>query len=317
MYILKKEGMGKWISFLREKFTVFAPVFDGVMVMRVLMDEKPVLENRMRLPPKCIIFPQTEKIFGFSERLKVDLPKDKILLLGVRPCDARSLKIFDEMFMDDPYYLARRENLLIIALSCNSPGVNCFCTSVGGSPFSSENADLLLTDLGDCYYVDVLSGRRRELIGDFDRAEEEHERRKEELKKRAEKNMKRKVNTDIRKILQKLWNSPLWEEVARRCISCGICTYLCPACYCFDLQDEDYRRVRVWDSCIFEEYTLQASGHNPRPTRMHRYRNRVYHKFDYLPENIKVVGCVGCGRCIDLCPANIDIVEVIERVGQG
>jgi hypothetical protein len=223
MYILKKEGMGKWISFLREKFTVFAPVFDGVMVMRVLMDEKPVLENRMRLPPKCIIFPQTEKIFGFSERLKVDLPKDKILLLGVRPCDARSLKIFDEMFMDDPYYLARRENLLIIALSCNSPGVNCFCTSVGGSPFSSENADLLLTDLGDCYYVDVLSGRRRELIGDFDRAEEEHERRKEELKKRAEKNMKRKVNTDIRKILQKLWNSPLWEEVARRCISCGIC----------------------------------------------------------------------------------------------
>ena len=31
---------------------------------------------------------------------------------------------------------------------------------------------------------------------------------------------------------------PLWEETAHRCLNCGVCTFLCPTCYCFDTYDE-------------------------------------------------------------------------------
>ena len=106
-----------------------------------------------------------------------------------------------------------------------------------------------------------------------------------------------------------------------RCLGCGICTYVCPTCHCFDIQDElrgqDGRRVRTWDSCMYPEYTIHTSGHNPRPARMNRLRNRFYHKFKYYHDNFDVHLCVGCGRCVDNCPVNIDIIEVMGQVEEG
>jgi heterodisulfide reductase subunit C len=117
--------------------------------------------------------------------------------------------------------------------------------------------------------------------------------------------------------LDKIFEDKLWRDISLKCLSCGICTYLCPTCHCFDMQDEttlkNGARVRVWDTCMNPEYTIHASGHNPRPTRMNRTRNRVYHKFSYIPKNHKVIACVGCGRCINECPVNIDIIDVIEQ----
>jgi len=102
-----------------------------------------------------------------------------------------------------------------------------------------------------------------------------------------------------------------------RCLGCGICTFLCPTCHCFDIQDETLEsngaRVRIWDSCMFREYSLQASGYNPRPEQTSRVRNRVFHKFSYFPKNHQEFGCVGCGRCISECPVNIDIVEIVNK----
>ena len=64
---------------------------------------------------------------------------------------------------------------------------------------------------------------------------------------------------------------------------------------------------------MYPEYTMQASGYNPRPDKMNRIRNRVFHKFNYLPKNNQIFGCVGCGRCITECPVNIDIIEVVNQ----
>ncbi|MCK4896541.1 MAG: 4Fe-4S dicluster domain-containing protein [Candidatus Heimdallarchaeota archaeon] len=105
-----------------------------------------------------------------------------------------------------------------------------------------------------------------------------------------------------------------------KCIGCGTCTYLCPTCHCFDMQDEATldkgARIRVWDACMFPEYTMHTSGHNPRPARMHRVRNRFYHKYSYFPKNSDVIACTGCGRCIRYCPVNIDIIELMNRVSE-
>jgi len=44
------------------------------------------------------------------------------------------------------------------------------------------------------------------------------------------------------------------EEIGNRCIECGGCTYVCPACTCFTVSDRqasanEVERVRIWDSC--------------------------------------------------------------------
>jgi ferredoxin len=126
--------------------------------------------------------------------------------------------------------------------------------------------------------------------------------------------------SEVAEKLDGMFEHPIWYESARKCIGCGTCTYLCPTCHCFDMQDESTlskgARIRVWDSCMYPEYTHHASGHNPRPARMNRVRNRVYHKFNYFPKNAEEFGCTGCGRCIEYCSANIDIIEIINKIGE-
>jgi sulfhydrogenase subunit beta (sulfur reductase) len=130
--------------------------------------------------------------------------------------------------------------------------------------------------------------------------------------------VKRRMNCEnIARILDNIYENNYWNDIAMKCLGCGICTFLCPTCHCFDIQDETLgckgARVRVWDSCMYREYTLQASGYNPRPGKMNRIRNRVFHKFNYFSKNHKIFGCVGCGRCITECPVNIDIVETVNK----
>ena len=102
-------------------------------------------------------------------------------------------------------------------------------------------------------------------------------------------------------------------------IACGKCKEACEKeCIDFDMQDEskgtEGRRARMWDSCMFSEYTMHTSGHNPRPARTNRLRNRVFHKFKYYPDNFGETLCVGCGRCIDSCPVNVDIADIVAGV---
>jgi len=122
---------------------------------------------------------------------------------------------------------------------------------------------------------------------------------------------------------RRLFNDSYWRHLADRCLGCRVCTFVCPACRCFDVRDEVarrrvgqtvYHRLRAWDACTSEPYRRIAGGHNPRPTPHTRLRNRFYCKFTYYPDDIGPLGCVGCGRCIEACPVNIDILEVISDV---
>ena len=251
--------------------------------------------------------------------------KDTIVF-GIRPCDARSFTLLDPVFegdVPDPYYLARRSKAALVGIACTAPFVNCFCTSIGGNPFGREGLDLLFIDSDDSFTVEVITERGKDITGKTasllsPAAPEESN---------ALNNSRRKPRTKLTGILiltglpEKLashFEHPLWKEFALKCIGCGICTYSCPTCYCFDMQDETTpkqgRRVRTWDSCMFAEYTLHASGHNPRATRTERFRNRIYHKFKFNLDNFGAYSCVGCGRCISLCPVNIDLIDYLSRV---
>ncbi len=127
------------------------------------------------------------------------------------------------------------------------------------------------------------------------------------------------VETDgITASLDRAVDSPLWDRVHRTCLGCGVCTYLCPTCHCFVISDTKRgargERVRCWDACQYPAFTLEASGHNPRPTPRERLRHRMLHKFSYFPKDFGKHACVGCGRCVEHCPVNLDLREVIAAV---
>ena len=333
-YILLKEDLPKFIKELIDKYKVFAPVDDNdVTLFKEIKNPKEMnlKYNNSKLPPKSLLFCQTETLFKFTPgtKGKIQSPgidNGKKAVFGIRPCDAKSFSIIDPVFkedFEDPFYLSKRENLLLVGLSCTNPYSNCFCTSFKDSPASSKYVDILLTDIGNKYFVEVNGDKGKQIVKSklFKPAAKTDEDKKNEVEKKAKDQIIRyQKNDGIAEKLDKIFENHFWKEVADKCLRCGACTYLCPTCHCFDIQDEatmtDGARVRIWDTCMIPEYTLQASGYNPRPERMNRMRNRVYHKYNYYPKNLGVIACVGCGRCIDNCPVNIDIIDVVNRAGE-
>ena len=335
---LPKEKLPELLGEIGSKFELVGPIEEnGFLAFRKINDPKEINLDILlsRVPPKSLIFQQTETLFTYAKGKdsKVQTPKieeTKRVIFGIRSCDARGFDIIDPVFMGkkegdytDPFYTKRRNRSILIGLSCNEPDANCFCTSFDDSPANTKHVDILFTDIGDKYYVEVVTEKGEDLIKKvskiFSKATEKEGNIRKETEKAAIDAISRKMNTEgVVEKLDKMFEHEFWVETARSCIGCGICTYLCPCCHCFDIQDESTLklggRVRVWDSCMYEEYTHHASGHNPRPSRMNRVRNRVYHKFNYFPKNDGIFGCTGCGRCIDYCPVNIDIIEVIDKV---
>ncbi len=283
------------------------------------------------VPPKANFFPPMEEMFSFqkdSEGYHIELPASderKQLIFGIRPCDARALAILDMTFHDtyeDPYYLSKRKNTVLVGLGCTNPYDSCFCTSLGISPGESPEVDLMLTDIGDGFLIEPISEAGKELItktSGTEEATEADEARAKEVKEAAYNKVARKIDTEgIKdKLLSHFDNQDYWEKVAAKCISCGICTFLCPTCYCFDISDELVKkqgeRFRSWDSCAFCIYTKMPME-NPRIEKWRRVRQKVCHKYEFYPMNFDVIACTGCGRCIRQCPVNWDITQTLEGV---
>jgi ferredoxin len=334
-FILPKNKMDDFLRMLASEQPLIAPVKkDSIVSYQLVTDPKDVLLDFSNsiVPPKGVFFPQTETLFNFwadKGEIEPESKQKEMVAFGIRPCDGRAISILDHIFggdYKDPYYLERRARTVIVGLSCSEPGSNCFCTSLGGGPSSKEGLDILLTDLGDRYYLEVLSEKGEKLFckaaGLTSPATNTDTQEKNALLHEVEGKFKRKV-ANVSKVQEKmveLYGGKFWDETSLRCLGCGICTYLCPTCHCFDIQDEvtgrKGRRVRMWDSCMFKEYTLHASGENPRPRRVERFKNRLYHKYKYYPENFKIIACVGCGRCISKCPANLDLIDILSGVGK-
>ncbi len=293
------------------------------------------------LPPKKVLFPQREVFLEFAKTLagghetlevKEALPEAKpAVIIGARPCEARAAWMLDEVFggeFKDVYYWKRRDQTTLVGLACTTPpSENCFCTSVEGSPHSEEGLDLLLTDLGDKYYVQSLSAKGEKLIAAAKELFADPNSEAKKLIKAAhaesEKKIKRRLKgaRPIAEKLKGMFDSALWDEESMSCLRCGICTYLCPSCHCFDISDEvdnpsplRGQRVRTWDTCQFPDFTMHSSGHNPRPDKASRLRQRLLHKFQYFIQVYDKFMCVGCGRCITLCPVGIDIIKVLDKV---
>jgi ferredoxin len=252
-------------------------------------------------------------------------PAHPWVLFGVRLCDAKGLMLLDLLFADreaDPYYVRRRESCTVVALRCDEPTVECFCETAGSVLSAPEGADVVLTPLEGRFLVESFSPKGEALVaGAGALLAEAHAadlEAKGETVRQAAAAQRRQVNLEgIRDaIAARFDDQDLWRRFSRACVGCGICTFLCPTCSCFDVLDDaagaNGKRYRCWDSCQFDQFCLEASGHDPRPERWVRQRNRVAHKLYYSVDRFGRVTCVGCGRCIRHCPVNVDITEAVR-----
>ena len=240
--------------------------------------------------------------------------------VGLRPCDARAVKLLDKVFLApphvDPYWKAKREKTVLVTLACNTPCDTCFCMGVGSGPFDALGSDVLLIDMGATYLVQITHPKAEPLFASLEVAPADTIEAVQTLRQTAE--SKIAVPFDTQQVQEKLYaifDSTFWDKVQETCLGCGVCTYLCPTCHCFDIVDETQRgeRVRNWDTCMFRIYSQEASGHNPRTSALERTRNRIMHKYAYFADKHGAFACTGCGRCVRHCPVNIDIREIIRN----
>lgn len=332
---IAKADINQWLDQLLKDYVVYAPtrVANFVAYRQIASPEDVVWDCLVtREPPKGVFFPQTETLFQYVRAANdlqlrpLDAVENERILWGVRPCDAQAMLVQDAVFNTpdalDVYYANKREKTAIIGIGCNQPLSTCFCTSVGGGPFKKDGVDIFLTDLGDVYLAEALTEKGEKLLQApwFRPADKADLESAKAIEKTALKRLPAPMSMEaIKQRLDAMINSPFWDEVQATCLGCGVCTFLCPVCHCFDIVDEGTsscgQRVRNWDTCQYCIYTLEASGHNPRPSGKERTRQRLMHKFDYYLVNQGVIGCVGCGRCVQLCPVNLDIRQILVELG--
>lgn len=340
--VLSKERLEAFVAGLMSKYEVVGPkrkpeaeqfYFDRIEDVSELRLDYPTT----LLSPKKYFQPQEEALVRFDATGEPPEVEEVIeaparVVFGVHPCDINALWLLDAVFSDspeDPNYLTRRSRALVVGLNCLKPcDEHAFCADMGTHE-ATTGYDLMLTDLGEVYFVDIGTERGEELVGGagLPDATNAEFARLQEVKVAKTAAFTPRLPFDTRylpDILEESRDSLIWEATARRCFSCGSCNLVCPTCYCFDVFDEvdltlkrGERRRRL-DGCMLERFARVAGGENFRAQPADRLRHRIFRKGKYLVEKYGRPGCVGCGRCDRVCLAKISSKEMyIQIAGSG
>lgn len=339
--IIDKENIKGLLEETLNEWNVFVPQKNksgDVWLKEILKDNR--LEDTLRttalgeedavIPAKDLFFPQVESMFELKEnKLKETVESSPKLLFGIKPCELSGIKFCDDFFkrnFQDIYYLKRIENRFIVAIGCLIPArPTCFCTSAKSGPFAKNGFDLQLIDAGDIYFVECETQEAEDFIAKYGKffSDSPGESKKiiEQIKQRATDAIELKV--DFEKALELMTQEDFvpeenYKRIAQVCIYCGGCIYVCPTCTCFNMIDNTNAsstlRLRNWDACVFEGYTREASGHNPREEKWQRTARRYEHKLKYDFRTTGKSGCVGCGRCLFSCPVNLGMSKFIQEI---
>ncbi len=281
-------------------------------------------------PPKTFFFPAREIMAGYFAG-SPEADDRSLVILGVKGCDAAALVVYDRVMTEggfvDERYKRRRDASLVIGTDCASIWPTCFCTLVGLKPTPEMGVDLNLSTVEDGFLVDVRTEKGNAFYeankyyfrdATMEEIAESIGKRKKTISMLDDLNKKFDYKVRPHEIIKGTLGSPAWGGITKYCVECGACNIACPSCTCFMLRDRrarsGYERDEVWDACLKGSYGRVAGGANSRPILSQRYNNRLQCKFDYSFDRLNMYTCTGCGRCIETCPARIDMREALKTL---
>ncbi len=289
-------------------------------------------------PPKRFVLPHIERLLkvktsGNEILIEPTYEEPKLAIFGIRSCDLAGINHLDRFYLGrefrDIYYEKRRSNLLLVNMVCTDPDQDindeCFCVCADTGPAARDHFDLQLMDLGDDFMA-VAGTPAGEAIFDnaiFRRCVETDVDRRHAILNNVRKSFKSTTSwfsATVRYISRGNVLEKTWEEIGNRCLECGGCTYVCPACTCFTVSDRsvgpgEIERVRIWDACALSGFTRMAGGHNPRKAIHDRRNRRFFRKLaHYFIQRELSMACVGCGRCAAVCHGDVGMPSVVEII---
>ncbi len=324
---VNKEEFKELFDELKTRYNIVAPVLKdknkkSLIEYHYINDFTRIVRDKQPdSSPKNIIFPQNTPVGNYNKNTQYYDKDKETLILGVRSCDIEAIKTLDQVFIEDEMYIDttyknRREKITLVGLSCPDRNESCFCDTLGLDPVESDYAPLYMFKEENEFWIKVKDEEFESIFANL--PDGDQKKLSELIEKRTNTFKESSFELDIPIPLpeKEMFEADIWEEMSEKCLGCGICTYYCPTCYCFNFiwegEDGEFTKYKNWDSCMFAAYSAHASGHNPRDSKDKRYRNRIMHKFSYHPLNYEGLGCVGCGRCIDRCPVNLDIRKALK-----
>ena len=337
LYFIDKPNLDRLIKSLSKIYSIFAPVkSDSGRFYKKVGDEglggATIGEIRAVEPIKSFYFPARARIAEYFSKENPDKNEKPFAIIGAKSCDLESFRVMDYVYAQepfrDPFYIAKREQGLIISSDCTCYGETCFCVAIGIMPYPLEGFDINLSEAEGGYIAECGSLKGEQILKEYfklfqgaepyiGKREANRKRLKEDLLEHVKKSRIPQKDS-IQNAFKGKFDSGLWEETAKTCVECGACNMICPACHCFILMDQKkdngFERLRMWDSCLLMHFARVAGGANPRKLLGQRLRNRFDKKFNFFPDTIGKFGCTGCGRCTEACPGKIDIREVLSKL---
>lgn len=276
-------------------------------------------------PARLTVSTSTRDSNGWSFETPPSEPK-RLAFLGVRACELAAIAVQDRVFLDGPFvdddYAARRDATLLIAVNCGQAAETCFCTSMETGPRCRSGFDLALTETSEGFVIESGSTKGDALLAQLptDACTPDQAEQPEQVTDEAARQISKRLDRDgLRDLLLGNLDHPQWDDVASRCLSCTNCTMVCPTCFCMsveevsDLSGDRIERVRQWDSCFNPGFS-DMSGGPVRTGIRSRYRQWLTHKLASWEDQFGTSGCVGCGRCITWCPAEIDLTQEVAEI---
>lgn len=262
MLIIEKNDINKFLEELagkmpviipsrREKFGAVESVFEKFEIgMGIDFDYAPTLRSI-----KEFFLPAIEKIFSVENKgskISVSPAPKPFIVFGLNERDLEALKQLDEIMSGsnpDFFYFQKRDEATIIGLINESAKI-------------FPAGDLILVKINDGQYEALAATEKGKALTKNKLFKDEPAVVIGPGPKSQNQIMPRLRNLLVApefmaEAVKWSWkNDPaVWDELAERCLDCGICTYVCPLCHCFSIEDslsldkKTCSRCRSWDAC--------------------------------------------------------------------
>jgi len=264
------------------------------------------------IPPKKYLFPAREDVFRFEKGEILPPTNREFIVFGVNKRDGEGLFCLDQIYAKptpDSHYTERRANMHLVIVDSLPPSNNIDCDLYLQIADKDHLEAYTYSEFGEKLV------RGNKLFG-----------HQAEVGTISLRHMPDDVlyHPRLASIIEKSRNHSVWDKLTETCFACGVCSYVCPLCYCYEENDKVKitadvagdmagSRERRWDSCMLPDFAA-VSFDNARSKVKDRIYNWYFHKFVRMPREFGFPGCVDCGRCIAFCPAKINYRDVLKEL---